>query len=266
MWNSSEYDTSYGGGGGGGGGFMANETGGGAGGGADGARRQRLNNLMPVTCAEALVASQDDDVFRSPLGMALSQVSVVGVITRVDKSATRCDYDLEDGSGAPLEVRVFIDSDADPVYAEGTFVRCCGHLRAMAGKRTVSAFKLTPISDYNDVTRHMLEVLESHMVHQKSHQASSAPAFTGLGAPTPAAGIGGGGGGAIISGLTPMQSQLQHIIRSCAAVEGADISQIRTAMGGAVTEKQLRDTLDFLQNEGYCYSTVDEDHFKSTDG
>jgi len=35
-------------------------------------------------------------------------------------------------------------------------------------------------------------------------------------------------------------------------------------LGGRFSEAQLRETIDFLSNEGHLYSTIDEDHFKAT--
>ena len=33
-----------------------------------------------------------------------------------------------------------------------------------------------------------------------------------------------------------------------------------------VPEKAIRDAIEFLSGEGHIYSTIDDDHFKATDG
>jgi uncharacterized protein YdeI (BOF family) len=35
---------------------------------------------------------------------------------------------------------------------------------------------------------------------------------------------------------------------------------------GRLIKKEMDDSIEFLSNEGHIYSTVDEDHFKSTEG
>jgi len=45
---------------------------------------------------------------------------------------------------------------------ENIYVRVHGHVRAFAGKRSVVAFRVTPISDMNELTTHMLEVIYAH--------------------------------------------------------------------------------------------------------
>ena len=44
-------------------------------------------------------------------------------------------------------------------YPPNTYVRVNGLLRAFGGKRTVNAFKITPVTDMNELTCHMLEVI-----------------------------------------------------------------------------------------------------------
>lgn len=46
---------------------------------------------------------------------------------------------------------------------ENTYVRVYGHLRSFAGKRSVVAFKMTPLTDMNELSCHMLEVIHSHV-------------------------------------------------------------------------------------------------------
>lgn len=41
-------------------------------------------------------------------------------------------------------------------------MRVHGHVRAFAGKRSVVAFRVTPIADMNELTTHLLEVIYAH--------------------------------------------------------------------------------------------------------
>lgn len=54
---------------------------------------------------------------------------------------------------------------------ENTYVRVYGTVRSFGGKRNVTAFKMVPVMDMNEVTYHMLEVTHSHLALSK-HVAS----------------------------------------------------------------------------------------------
>jgi len=50
---------------------------------------------------------------------------------------------------------------------ENTYVRVCGHVRSIGGKRVVAAFRMTPIMDMNELTYHTLEIVYSHLMLNK---------------------------------------------------------------------------------------------------
>lgn len=54
---------------------------------------------------------------------------------------------------------------------ENTYVRVYGTVRSFGGKRNVTAFKMVPVMDMNEVTYHILEVTHSHLALSK-HAAS----------------------------------------------------------------------------------------------
>lgn len=45
---------------------------------------------------------------------------------------------------------------------ENTYVRVRGTVRSFAGKKSIVAFKISPITDMNEMTYHILEVIHSH--------------------------------------------------------------------------------------------------------
>ena len=54
------------------------------------------------------------------------------------------------------------DAERTLMIRENIYVRVHGHVRAFAGKRSVVAFRVTPITDMNELTTHMLEVIYAH--------------------------------------------------------------------------------------------------------
>ena len=63
---------------------------------------------------------------------------------------------------------------------------------------------------------------------------------------------------------------MQELILKCFEREGdtesgVDIRKIvQTLMPNGISESQVRTAMAFLADEGHVYSTIDEDHFKST--
>ena len=60
------------------------------------------------------------------------------------------------------------------MYREGLYVRVAGHLRSFNdSSRSVLAFMIQPVADFNEITMHMLEVIHAHLYLKKG--ASLAP-------------------------------------------------------------------------------------------
>jgi replication factor A2 len=45
---------------------------------------------------------------------------------------------------------------------------------------------------------------------------------------------------------------------------GVRVDDVVTQLNGRFTEAQVRESVEHLVNEGHLYSTIDDDHFKST--
>nr|XP_002740859.2 PREDICTED: replication protein A 32 kDa subunit-like [Saccoglossus kowalevskii] len=240
MWNQGSYGGGYGDGGGGGfgstqggGGFM-NSPGGFSSpmqGSQEKSRGRRAQNLMPVTVAE-LINLTDDELKIGDI--EVSMVTVVGLVRSVQQAPTNILYKLDDMSGPTMDVRKWVDSDdssgdvdgAQPI-PENTYVRVIGQLRSFGGKRNISAFKVRPLTDLNELTMHLLEVVHSHMYIEKAQTEETA-------------------------------------IQSCHDDTGISIDVIGQRLRG-MSKDAIRNAVEFLSNEGHIYSTIDDDHFKSTD-
>jgi len=222
---------------------------------------KRNNNIVPVTVAQILTAKHDDDVFISG-NLELAQVTIVGLIKAVNESATRTDYEIDDMTGPTIEARQFNETDeneegggnqASTAFPVNTYVRVNGLIRAFSGKRSLNCHKIMPVTDMNEVTCHMLECVYANA--SSSQQASSGGGAGG------AVDVGGGGQ---IPGLSPLQSQVQMIIRKETSERGCSIDDICQSMR-SVAPKAIRDAIEFLSIEGLIYSTIDDEHFQATD-
>lgn len=54
------------------------------------------------------------------------------------------------------------------VFRENTYVRAVGHLKSFKeNSRSLIAFSLSPVLDFNEITHHMLDIIHSHLALNK---------------------------------------------------------------------------------------------------
>ena len=61
------------------------------------------------------------------------------------------------------------------VHEENTYIKVVGNVRTFGGKRSIGPFGIIPITDMNEVTMHMAEVVQSHMLCSKLATAVREP-------------------------------------------------------------------------------------------
>ncbi|BFZ16769.1 hypothetical protein BsWGS_19808 [Bradybaena similaris] len=259
MWNNNQDFSQSGFGGGGGFGTPGAE---------DKKKGARRSNILPVTVAQILTAKHDDDVFVSG-NVELSQVTFVGLIVAVNETPTRIDYTVDDMTGPPVEVRQFNSNDSDEneqaqnatsAFPVNKYVRVNGQIRAFGGKRSINAHKITPVTNMNELSCHILEVIYANASSQQQ-QVSTSAGYSG----GDKKGVVAMETGNQIPGLSTLQAQVQMIIRSDRSEGGCSLDEICRQLR-TVAPKAIRDALEFLSTEGHIYSTIDEEHFQATDG
>ena len=61
-----------------------------------------------------------------------------------------------------------------------------------------------------------------------------------------------------------IQGRVNQVIQSYDNVpEGVSVDQIVHKLKDLYGETEVRETVDYLQNEGQCYTTIDSEHVKS---
>ncbi|XP_020666191.3 replication protein A 32 kDa subunit [Pogona vitticeps] len=270
MWGGhGGFDSAYGGGGGGGysqspGGFASPSA-------TQGEKklRSRSQNIVPCTVSQLLSAEQVDDAFKVQ-EVELSQVIIVGIIRQAEKAPTNILYKVDDMTAAPMDVRQWVDTDEESsenvVVPPGTYVKVAGHLRSFQNKKSLVAFKIMPLEDMNEFTTHLLEVVNAHMILRKGNMSTSTTmpqSFATLGMNNNPSY--GGSGALPMGGLTPHQSQILNLIKTCRTTEGISLQDLKSQLQ-SMNLQTLKKAVEFLSSEGHIYSTVDDEHFKSTDG
>nr|XP_061814784.1 replication protein A 32 kDa subunit-like [Nerophis lumbriciformis] len=235
--------------------------------------RTRATQIIPCTVSQLMSATQSDEAFR--VGeVEVAQVTIVGIIRSTDKSMTNIQYKVDDMTSAPMDVKQWVDTD-DPnvegdVLPPGTYVKISGNLRSFQNNRSVVAFSVRPLEDMNEITSHMLEVVQAHMVLNKP-QSLDQSKLSGPALARPAGGLAAnidvgyaGARDTVNNGLSANQNQVLSLIRGCPDQRGISIQDLKIRLGN-LSLAVIKQVVDFLSNEGHIFSTIDEDHFKSTD-
>uniref|UniRef100_A0A8C3PHF0 Replication factor A protein 2 n=1 Tax=Calidris pygmaea TaxID=425635 RepID=A0A8C3PHF0_9CHAR len=197
-----------------------------------------------------------------------AQVTIVGIIRHAEKAPTNILYKVDDMTAAPMDVRQWVDTDEaggeNVVVPPGTYIKVAGHLRSFQTNKSLVAFKIMPLENMNEFTAHMLEVVNAHMsLRRNLMSVSRAPqSFSSAGISD--VGGYGGGGSFPVNGLTAHQSQVLNLIKNCPIPEGMSLQELKVQLHN-MSMSTIKQAVDFLSSEGHIYSTVDDDHYKSTD-
>ncbi|TSK28178.1 Replication protein A 32 kDa subunit [Bagarius yarrelli] len=160
--------------------------------------------------------------------MELNQVTLVGLIREAKLTETHLIYSLDDMTGPPLDVKQWLNLE---------------HHRSMV------AFNIRRLTDFNEITSHMLEVVYAH-----PHSERSPYSMITSHASDPAT-----------IGFTDNQRQVYTCIKNCPLAEGISMQCLRNSLK-SLSSYDIRNCLQFLINEGHIFSTIDDYHFKCTNG
>ncbi|XP_055013294.1 replication protein A 32 kDa subunit-like [Boleophthalmus pectinirostris] len=216
--------------------------------------------ILPCTVSQLLSASLDHNEVFAIGDLELNQVSLVGIIRRSSPCATYNQYFVDDMTGPPLTVRQWFNADdsSDQVDLEpGVYVKVHGSLRIYLGKKSLLAMNIRCVTDMNEITSHMLEVVYAHKqlfgescdVNMNALPVSYVPETSEEYTTTD---------------LSISQGQVWHVIRQHSVKrEGISFQDLVTLLD-YIGIQEIRKSLAFLINEGHVFSTIDENHFKST--
>uniref|UniRef100_A0A8D3BET0 Replication protein A 32 kDa subunit-like n=1 Tax=Scophthalmus maximus TaxID=52904 RepID=A0A8D3BET0_SCOMX len=209
--------------------------------------------ILPCTVSQLLSASQVDKGAFAIGDLELNQVSVVGVVRECSPLATSVRYSVDDMTGPPLNVKQWVNTEDGAIVAvasPGSYVKVTGNPRNIRGQRYLMAMNIRCIEDLNEITSHMLEVVQAHM--QLSGKVLDLVYDVNMNTVASWSGSSGSGHpkGVLKNGLSSIQGQ---------------VSGLKETYFCNLSLCLYRSSLAFLLNEGHAFLTIDEHHFKSTD-
>jgi replication factor A2 len=200
----------------------------------------------------------------------------VGKVLSVTEDSVTFNLTLEDGTGR-VAVKMYSTDESDlerqarSELREGIYARVFGHVGAMNHERHVVAFSIRPVTDHNEVSYHLSQVIFQHLHLAKGGDAAAAaaPAAAAGGAAYGAAygaPAGGMGGAPAAGGQTPVQKEVLDVFNApdARALEaGLTVPDVLARLGGRYPPQAVLGAVNFLVDEGHLYSTIDDAHWKS---
>ncbi|KAL9242260.1 hypothetical protein vseg_016279 [Gypsophila vaccaria] len=239
------------------------------------AKNRDAQALVPLTVKqinEALLTSEDKSNFVVD-GVDVNNVTIVGMVFNKVERVTDIGFALDDGTGR-IDVHRWVNEAYDTRETEnimdGMYVRVHANLKGFQGKRQLVAFATRPITDFNEITFHFLECIYVHFYNTKL-QASSAPGEAQMMSSvngTPSRAHQGAlqnqfaGHVADLRGLDQMIMDHLQLPGSLAREKGVHISELVQKLNAP--HDRIMASMKALVDEGLVYSTIDEEHFKST--
>ena len=233
---------------------------------------------MALRAFQEAQSSGGDDTFMAS-NEAIDHVTLVGKVCEVETSASLMKFTLDDGSGR-LKVKHYSQDDgpSDVVdIRENVYMRAFGTLKTSAGEAYLNAHLVRPVTDFNEVTYHSLQIVQTHMhiLHKQGYTFDAQGNAVLAAQPAPAPAAAGGFGGYQAPAVPPAGgtqgaagvSQDPCVAAVLAAIQqtenggtGLSIDAITSRVGKYPAQK-VKQALDHLSGEGHIYSTIDENHF-----
>jgi replication factor A2 len=198
------------------------------------------------------------------------QLSFVGQIHTVSSQATNTTFKIDDGTGL-VDVKQWIDSDADPETAkalpsEGQYIHVWGRLKEFNNKRHVACHVIRPVTDFNEISMHLLEATAVHLYFTRGPPESANGAVKAEGGMFVDAGYGGATNGGAAGGVgkkLPAKTSAMarkvynHLQNAPQNNEGLHVHQIAAQLG--IPANEVFKAGDELLGDGLIYTTVDDE-------
>lgn len=223
-------------------------------------------SLVPVTIGMAKRAT--NNILQD--GREPEQIKIVGAVCDATNKSTSIEYALEDGTGK-IAVKEWVEDGnkvKEQMSAEAAvdhqYIRVIGKIQEYEGELQIVAQHVKKLTDANELTYHLLEVVRSAEKYKRSSNIVGSPSMAmshmqlnhgvSLHASKPI-GMGGEGDGGL-------QNEIMNFLKGFDESVGGNINEF-IATHSQYGESQVRATVEALSTEGMIYSTIDENHYSA---
>lgn len=123
---------------------------------------------MPVTLKQLSSSRGGDEVYRVD-DVELHTVKLVGTISQFHDETTNYSFKINDGTGE-IDCKKWKDNDSPSIFnalREGQTARVVGTIREFAGRSHLLVYNVVPVTNFNEVTHHILDVIFTHLQNTK---------------------------------------------------------------------------------------------------
>ncbi|KAJ8608549.1 hypothetical protein MRB53_039603 [Persea americana] len=244
------------------GGFVANGSQGTPGGG----EKKTINNaLRPVQIQQITEAHQShpDADFKID-GVEVGPLTFCGRVVNISSAATNTTYKIEDSTGT-IEVKQWVDADrsVDNPIRNDANVRVHGTLKSFNQKRHVAMSSIKLVTNDAELKYHDLECQYVQLYFTRGPLQSNGGAGAMGNGNDPITYAGQGSElQQKLSSLDPFSRKVMEAIHASDAPDGLNVRTLQGILGGG--SGNLMATIEALKEDGHLYSTIDEEHLKST--
>lgn len=186
-------------------------------------------------------------------------------------------FKVQDDSGEIEVIQWLEEGTNQPEHAESHPIKVVGSIRSHQDKKHIMAFKISEVQSQAEYDAHLLEVVYSHLKLRQLQQKINGQIMGSDGSLSQSMMGGGLGiqGGTAPSYVSSSANQsfgnknydlVYGLIKQSTDEAGIDRDSVFSGVKKNMSKNEMDSALDFLSSEGHIYSTIDEDHFKTTDG
>ncbi|KAK9012681.1 hypothetical protein V6N11_040720 [Hibiscus sabdariffa] len=123
--------------------------------------------LVPLTVKQLKDLSR---VGESGISIDGNDILLVGMVSKIDNAVSDCTFRVDDGTGwveCTKWIHEHVDSAEVDAISVGMYVRVCGQLKCIQSRRTLHAFSIRPVTDFNEIVNHFIECIYVHLYNIK---------------------------------------------------------------------------------------------------
>lgn len=194
-------------------------------------------------------------------------VKVVAILRHIEVTSTRIIYKLEDHTGC-IDAHLWLEDGSsepqDPRIKTSKYVSVFGSVRNQGGTKAIMVFKITPVDSPNVVNTHLLEVLNTRYSAEEFSRKSNGLDSGAAGGNGFGESAMGGGGNSDNCGLTGKSLQVYKLIKENRSAEGISLNELQKKLP-KFNNQEITEITDNMVLEGHIYTSIDSEHFLSTD-
>ncbi|TXG60964.1 hypothetical protein EZV62_012327 [Acer yangbiense] len=201
---------------------------------------RNARTLLPMTVKQINDISSNDESGAYGDGVDSNTVTIVGLVCDIQDKEPQFVFLVDDGTGQVECTRWAherLEFNEVNQIVRGMYVRVYGHLKSLQDKRSLNAYSMRPVTDFNEITSHFIECIYVHMYNTKLQNS--------------------------IDGRMSIDQIVLNFLRrpECLAINnGVHCNDIARQLN--LPKDKLMEVLESLNENSLVY-TVDEVHYKS---